>query len=91
MRISGGKGESRDSTRVDNNQPKSGSEDFQDITWSMQNFESGCGGRSRGQRFVAAAIVAMASAANSRNCGGRQRWRKQKRQREGRQQSTKKR
>jgi hypothetical protein len=90
MRNGGDKSESRDSVRVDNNQPKSGSEDVQNITLSMQYFESGCGGRSRGQRFAAAAIVAMASSASSRNSGGRQQWRKQERQREGRQHSTKK-
>ena len=39
---------------------------------------SGCGGRSRGQRFAAAATVAMSFAANSGNGGGRHWWRKQR-------------
>ena len=36
---------------------------------------SGCGGRSRGERFAAAATVTIAAAANSGNGGGRQWWR----------------
>jgi len=56
---------------------------------SGRNRGSGCGGMNRGQRFAAAAKVAMALAANSGNSGGRQRWWKQ-RKRKGRQQSTKK-
>ena len=36
---------------------------------------SGCGGRSRGQRFAVAATVTIVSAANSSNIGGRQWWR----------------
>ena len=35
---------------------------------------SGCGGRSRGQRFAAAATVTIASAANNSKGGGRQWW-----------------
>jgi hypothetical protein len=34
-------GKSRDSTRVDNNQPKSGSEDVQNITWSKDKKNRG--------------------------------------------------
>ena len=58
---------------------------------SRRNRGSGCGGRSRGQWFVAAVtVVAMVLAVNSGNAGGMQRWWKQ-RQHKGRQQSTMKR
>ena len=40
---------------------------------SGRNRGSSCGERSRGQRFAATETVAMASAANSGNGGGRQR------------------
>ncbi len=45
---------------------------------SGRNRGSGCGRRSRGQRFAVVATVVMASSANSINSGGRQQWWKQR-------------
>ena len=79
MAKAGNSAKSRGSARADINQPKSGSNDFQNITLNVIFLTSpGCSGRSRGQRCLAAMTLTIVSAANSSKRKGGQRLLKQR-------------